>query len=134
MGSTKVRRRGATLIESVVVAGVLSMIVVFTLSVIPSFKMSNRRANMELQAGTIAQSGLEQLRAGSFDEVAATDLPDVTADEVVYDSTVLESDIVSAGAPPKPISKTVRVTVEWKFRGQTYKTFRQSIFCRIPRA
>jgi type II secretory pathway pseudopilin PulG len=46
------------LVESIVATGLIATIVLFTMGLIPSFKLSNRRAGAELQAGSIAQSHL----------------------------------------------------------------------------
>lgn len=127
-------RTGLSLVETVVAAGVLSLIVIFVVGMIPSFKMSNRRANMELQAGSLAQSGLEQIRAVPFADVASTVLPDVVLDGVTYKRRVLVSDIVTHGTPPVEIAHTVRVEVTWKAWDINYRTFRETVLCRLLRS
>ncbi len=130
---SRTQARGTSLIESMVVAGVISLIVMFCLSVVPSFKLSNRRAAMELQAGALAQSRLETLRAGPFDQVGTTTFPDAKDEDITFKIQVKESEPVSAGAPPVVISKKVRVTVTWEFGDLTHRTFRETVFFRLPR-
>lgn len=128
--------RGLSLVETVVAAGVLSLIVIFVVGMIPSFKMSNRRANMELQAGSLAQSGLEELRAVPFAEVADHAFDPTVIDGITYNRQVEVSDVVKAGTPPNEteVAHTVRVTVTWKCWDMDYKAFRETILCRLLRS
>lgn len=128
------RRRALSLVETVVLAGVISLIVIFTVAMIPSFKMSNRRANMELQAGQLAQATLEQLRARPFDEVAGAAFDDVLLDGVSYQRAVEVSSPVLAGTPPQEIAHTVRVVVTWSWSERSYQTFRETALCRLLRS
>jgi prepilin-type N-terminal cleavage/methylation domain-containing protein len=134
MGSAAARRKGFSLIESIVVAGVLSLIVIFTLAVIPSFKMSNRRANMELQAGSLAQSALEQLRTLPFGSAASTAFEDVTDDGITYHRQVQVSDIIVAATTGREISHRVRVVVSWSWSDRHYQTFRETVLCNLLRS
>jgi Tfp pilus assembly protein PilV len=127
-------KRGLSLVETVVMAGVVSLIVIFLVGLIPSFKMSNRRASMQLQAGGLAQSYLDQLRVGAFDDVATATFADVTVDGVTYRAVVSQSEVVIGGNPPSEISKKVRVVVSWTWRDRDFSTFRETIFCRILRS
>lgn len=117
-----------------VAAAVLSLIVIFVVGMIPSFKMSNRRANMELQGGMLAQSALDRLRAAAFDEAASVPLDDVVIDGITYKYRATISDVVSHGTPPTEIAHTVRVEVTWKWRDLDYRVFRESVFCRLLRS
>ncbi len=128
------RGAGFTLIESVAVAGMVSLVVIVCLGLIPSFKMSNRRANMELRGGAMAQSGLELLRTVAFDEIASTPILDLEDDGVTYKATISESDPISVGTPPKVLSKTVRVDVTWRWSDRDYRTFRETVVCRVVRS
>lgn len=127
-------RRGLSLVETVVAAGVLSLIVIFVVGMIPSFKMSNRRANMELQAGSLAQSGLEQIRAVPFADVASTALPDTVIDGITYKRRVIVTDVVTHGTPPVEIAHTVRVEVTWRCWQMDYRVFRETTLCRLLRS
>lgn len=128
------RKAGLSLVETVVAAAVLSLIVIFVVGMIPSFKMSNRRANMELQGGMLAQSALDRLRAAAFDEAASVPLDDVVIDGITYKYRATISDVVSHGTPPTEIAHTVRVEVTWKWRDLDYRVFRESVFCRLLRS
>lgn len=101
---------------------------------VPAFKMSNRRAEMELQAGSIAQSSLEKLRVASFDKVESTAFDDVTVDGTVYKVQVESKEPIEGGVPPQIVAKTVRVTVRWGWSENRYETFRETVFSRVPRA
>ena len=133
--------RGLTLVEMIAAAGLVSLLVLFCLGLIPSFKVSNRRANTELQAGALAQSLLEQAKATPFADVinvaaGATTGPfqPRSLDGVTYTPSQEISDMTSAGTPPTEISKNVKIIVTWKWSGRTMRTFRQTIICRIPRS
>lgn len=126
--------KALSLVETVVLAGVVSLIVIFTLGMIPSFKMSNRRAAMELQAGQLAQATLEQLRAKPFDEVEGTAFDDVTVDGITYQRQVQVSNPVLAGTPPQKIAHTVRVVVRWSWSERDYQTFRETGLCKLLRS
>lgn len=134
MQSRRRTERALSLIETVVVAGVISLIVIFTLGLIPSFKLANKRAGVEMQAGNIAQSQLDQLRVMAFDDVATATFPDQTLDGVTFHSTVTQSEIVTHGTPPQEIGKRVRVEVSWVWKGTAHKTFRETKLCRILRS
>ena len=122
------------MVETVVAAAVISLIVIFVLGMVPLFKMSNRRANMELQAGLLAQAALEQLRATPFDDVATITFDDVTIDGVTYKRRVIVSDVVTHGTPPEEIAHTVRVEIAWTSWRMNYKNFRETVFCRLLRS
>ena len=103
-------------------------------ALVPSFKLSNRRASLELQAGSLAQSYLDQLRVGAFDDVADTTFDDVTVDGVTFRGKVVESHPVSHGSPSVVISKNVRVVVSWRWRELDFSTFREAILSRVLRS
>ena len=96
--------------------------------------MSNRRANMELQAGSLAQSTLEQLRAEPFANVASAAFDPITIEGITYNTSVNVSDVATAGDPPEQISQRVRVTVQWSWSDRQYATFRETILCRSLRS
>lgn len=125
---------GLSFVETIIAAGVLSLIVIFIVGMIPSFKMSTRRANMELQGGVLAQSALEELRSIPFDKAAAQTYDDVTIDGVTYQRQVQVSDVVSHGTPAVEIAHTVRVVVTWKAWDRNYMTFRETVFSRLLRS
>lgn len=132
---TRTRRQGAfSLIESVVVAGVISLIVIFLIGLIPSLKLANKRAGIELTAGNLAQSRLENLRLTAFEEISAVTFPNLEIDGVTFQSHVIESDVVTKGTPPEEIGKRVRVEVTWTWNGNLHKTFRESKFCKVLRS
>lgn len=126
--------RALTIIEAVMVAALISLLVIFTLGLVPSFKLANRRAGIELHAGNLAQSQLEQLRIAPFDSVGSMSFADVTIDGVTYHSAVRISDIVSYGTPPIEIAERVRVEVSWEWNQKPYKTFREAKICRTLRS
>jgi hypothetical protein len=127
-------RRALSLVEMVVLAGVVSLIVIFTVGMIPSFKLSNRRANMELQAGALAQTRLEELRVAPFESLSSVASEDRVVDEISYHIEVSSSVELSAGSPPEPISKRVRVEVSWTWKDRPYQIFRETILCRLLRS
>lgn len=128
------KKHAFSLLETVVVAGVVSLILIFTLGLIPSFKLANKRASVELHAGSLAQARLDQLRVVAFDDIAMATFPDVTLDGVTFQSEVFQSEIVTKGTPPQEIAKRVRVEISWTWKEQKQKTFRETKLCRILRS
>ena len=128
------RPRGISLMETVIAAGVIALIVMLTLGLIPSFKLANRRANMDLQAGALAQSHLEKLRLTAYADTSATPNEEVKVDNITYRISIRESDQTFSGTPPVERSKRVRVVVQWSWRDRNYSVFRETILCRLLRS
>ena len=81
---------------------------------------------MELQAGAIAQSSLEELRASPF-EALVSNSEQVQKDDLIFNKEVVVTESSSG------LSKNVRVSLSWNWKGQQFRTFRESIFARAPR-
>ena len=97
------------------------------MGLVPSFKFSNRRANMEMQAGAFAQSSLERLRSLPFqDLVSAQDT--VQKDDMIFTRNIEVTD------SPSGFSKTTRVEVSWIWQDRTFSAFRETIITRVPRS
>jgi len=114
-------------VETVSIVGLISLLVLFCLSLIPSFKFSNRRANMELQAGSVAQSILDVQRAKPFASISPTTEPAQVVDQIEYLPTIEVTDL-------EPKLKRVRVNVDWSWKEQRYRVFREARICDIPRS
>lgn len=123
----KALARAFSLVETIVVAGLLSTVLLFAMALIPSFKLSNKRAALELQASSLAQSTLEEARARNFAEVATSPPRAVAVDGVEFTETVTVTD------SPSGYAKTIRVTIGWGWQGKKFEVFRESMICRIPR-
>ena len=122
------KRSGLSLVETVAVAGLISLVLLFTLGLIPSFKIGNRRANMELYAGTLAQSILEEQRARPFTDVISEVLAAQRLDNIDYTPELEVQEI-----PPGKM-KSLRVTVRWSWKDRAYSTTRETRICEIPRS
>ena len=122
------RPRGLTLVETVAVVGLISLALIFTLGMIPSFKLSNRRANMELHAGSIAQSKLEELRSLEIEDVVDAAPVPTPHEGVDYQLEVR----VDPDGPDADL-KRVRAVVNWVWKDQSYSAFRETLICRVPR-
>ena len=96
------------------------------MGLLPSFKMSNRRANMELQAGALAQSTLEELRASPFETLVSSSEP-VKKGDLTFNREIVVTESSSG------LSKVVRVNMTWDWKGQQFRTFRETIFAKAPR-
>lgn len=116
-----------------VAAGLVSLVVLFVVGLIPSFKISNRRANTELEAGALAQSFLEVARSKPLEEVTTSALGSHPIDGVTYLARQEVSEEQQAGTPPKLVSKRVRVVVTWQWSDRQLETFRETIVSKIPR-
>lgn len=117
---------GLSIVETIVVAGLISTVLLFAIGLIPSFKFSNRRASMELQASTLAQSALENARAAKYSDLVSTNTQ-TTLDGVTYFQDVQVTPDASG------ITKDVRVVVTWSWQNKNYEIFRESVLCRVPR-
>lgn len=117
---------GLSIVETIVVAGLISTVLLFAMGLIPSFKFSNRRASMELQASTLAQSALEDARAARFSDLVST-TTQTTLDGVTYFQDIRVTPDVSG------LTKDVRVVVTWSWQDKNYEIFRETVLCRVPR-
>lgn len=119
-------RRGLSLVETIVIAGLISTVFLLVMGLLPSFKLANRRASLELQASTITQSALERARATRFDDlVTATETFNI--DQVNYTQTTT---VVSS---PSGLTKTITVDLSWDWNNKTFTVSRQGMICRVPR-
>ena len=113
--------------EVIVAAGLLSSVLLFSMALIPSFKMSNRRANMELQASAIAQSTLEAYRGAEYDTLS-TNTDTVQKDDIVFNRETVVTDF------PSGLAKEVRVELTWRWKEKNFRVFRQTVISRVPRS
>lgn len=96
------------------------------MALVPSFKLSNRRAGMELEASAQAQSRLEELRAEAFDDIVASS-------DTVKVNGVDYQRIIEVTPSASGLSKNVRVIMRWSWQEKQSEIFRETIVCRIPR-
>ena len=122
------RRRGLTIVETVAVAGLISLLILLCLGLVPSFKLSNRQASVRLHAGRLAQSRLEQKRSEPFEDVVGNASEEILVEGQPYDVEVL----VSPGSQPDT-TKRIRVIVRWDWKGRTTSIFRETILVKVPR-
>lgn len=120
------RCRGLSLVETLVVAGLLTTTLLCVFGMIPVFRATSRRASLELEAGRRAQSYLEAQREGPF-----TIAPSQTMElpEPYYGVTFRQT--VTETASPTGYSKRVRVVISWKWRSQDYSTFRETVIAKV---
>lgn len=116
------------MVETVAVAALISLILVLSLGLIPSFKLSNRKAHLKLQAGRLAQSALDNERSKPFAEVVSKASETTTVDEQPYEVEVT----VSPGDQPDT-TKIVRATVSWQWKGARNEVFRETRLVNVPR-
>ena len=83
---------------------------------------------MELYAGTLAQSILEQQRTRVFAAIVSGPLTAEKHDLIEYTPELQVTD------SPSGKMKTVRVVVSWTWKERNYSTFREVRICDIPRA
>ncbi len=119
-------RRGVSLVETIVIAGLISTVLLLVIGLLPSFKLANRRATLELQAAAITQSALERARSTKFNDlVSATDTFNIDGVNYTQTTTVTTS--------PSGLSKTIVVELSWAWSDKTFTATRQGIICRVPR-
>lgn len=121
-------QRALSLVETVALAGLIVLIVLLCLGLVPSLKLSNRKADQELKAGRFAQSLLESQRALPFESVVATPPETLMFEGQEYEMAVE----VTPGSQPD-ITKRVRVRLRWSWREQPIELFRETVLVQVPR-
>lgn len=117
---------GLSIVETIVVAGLISTVLLFAMGLVPSFKFANRRAGMEIQASTLAQSALEAARSAKYSELAAS-ISEVSLDGLTYEQEV------QVTPDAADLTRSVRVIIRWSWQEKNYEIFRETVICRVPR-
>ena len=130
----QMRRRGLSLIETVVAATLLAMAVVVALSLLPASSMLTNRGRFRVNALELAQSVLEQQRARPWTTLPApparVELGNVTLEGTgTVFSPVLEVSTVT-GYDPEMLRR-VTVTVTWVERTGAQKVQHESMVARV---
>ncbi len=126
--SNRRAQRALSLVETVALTGLIVLIVLLCLGLIPSLKLSHRKADQELKAGRFAQSMLESRRAMPFDSVVSS-----PAQTLVFEGQEYEVSVEVAPGTQADISKRVRVRLRWAWREQQMETFRETLLVLVPR-
>ncbi|MGE0493533.1 MAG: hypothetical protein AB7S38_30265 [Vulcanimicrobiota bacterium] len=116
------RRRGLSLIETVVAAALVGLVVLLVTNLFPLSLTGVRQQEQYLQADLLAGSVLADQQMVPFVELTPGDrqvLDPVEVDGVAYTATV-EIDRVSGSDPA--YLKAVRVTVNWQYQAQARQT------------
>lgn len=82
---------------------------------------------MEIQAGNLAQSALQARRALAFSAVVSEPPVDMPLDGVPYRMEIIVGPGTSAN------TKRVRARVTWRWKERDFRTFRETIICKVPR-
>jgi Tfp pilus assembly protein PilV len=114
-------RRGNSIFEVVVAFTLLAVAGLALLNLMPSTWLATRSTEQRLQAGEVAQSTLEQFRAGDLQDRTAYRCDPILASGTEFYPTV------SVGAiAGKPNLKRIQVEVAWKgSKNRTYRLGRQ---------
>ena len=120
------RRRGLSLIETVVAAALIGLVVLLVTNLFPLSLTGVRQQEQYLQADLLAGSVLADQQMVPFDQLTPGDrqvLDPVEADGVSYVPTV-EIDRVSGSGVA--YLKAVRVTVRWQYQGLPRQTVEET--------
>ncbi|MCA9792677.1 MAG: hypothetical protein KC910_12810 [Candidatus Eremiobacteraeota bacterium] len=120
------RRRGLSLIETVVAAALIGLVVLLVTNLFPLSLTGVRQQEQYLQADLLAGSVLADQQMVPFDQLTPGDrqvLDPVEADGVSYVPTV-EIDRVSGS--DVAYLKAVRVTVRWQYQGLPRQTVEET--------
>jgi Tfp pilus assembly protein PilV len=112
--------KGLSMIEVMFAFALLGFILIILFSLFPTTIMAVRHAEHRLKAITIAQSLLEEKRAGSFSSLAATAaLADVIdPDDGIAFHRDYETFSVPGGSPQNVVG--IRIKVSWKEKDRDY--------------
>ena len=126
-----VKRRGLTLVESVVAATVLGLTAIFLLTLLPSGLLSLRRANQRTQAATVADSVLAEYRLKDLASLplgAQPGLTPVAVEGVEYRRALAVETV--AGLPQ---ARLLRAEVRFTNADRERTVTRQLIVSLMPR-
>ncbi|MCA9793981.1 MAG: type II secretion system protein [Candidatus Eremiobacteraeota bacterium] len=125
------KRRGLTLVESVVAATVLGLTAIFLLTLLPSGLLSLRRANQRTQAATVADSVLAEYRLKDLASLplgAQPGLTPVAVEGVEYRRALAVETV--AGLPQ---ARLLRAEVRFTNADRERTVTRQLIVSLMPR-
>lgn len=115
-------RRGLSLLETIVSGFILSLIVIFMVSLFPSSMIAIQKSESKLEADALASTLIEEVRYQPFDSMAALPPGAVKRGKtnLTYSTEVEEI----PGSDPRYL-KVVRVTVDWEERGEPRQLVRE---------
>jgi prepilin-type N-terminal cleavage/methylation domain-containing protein len=125
-----IQRGGFSLVELIIATTLLGFLLVVLFSIYPNSIIAVKHAEHRLKAAHLAQSILEQKRAGPFIELdkAITALNIPAADQAIY-TPAFECYSVPDTDPSK--LKKVRVVVFWREKNREYSIYKECYVCTV---
>jgi Tfp pilus assembly protein PilV len=125
-------RRGLSLVEVIFAATLIGLIIMVMMSILPSAMLGVRKVEHRTKAGSLAQSLLEEKRAGPF---SSLDIPPAQTRITDSDGTVYDISYVTLTRPSSDPArlKGMRIVVSWSEREITQSVMRELWLCNIPR-
>lgn len=129
------RRRGLSLLETVLSFCIVALMVVMIFSLYPAAMSTVRLSGQKLQADALADSLLEQYQAAPFDSLAPgsePSLPPVDGQGTRF-QPVVQFEEVSDPEVDAGLLRRIRVSVSWTEHGMTRARIREVVRARVQR-
>ncbi|MHC9537942.1 MAG: hypothetical protein AB9903_00330 [Vulcanimicrobiota bacterium] len=125
--------RGMSLIEVIFAATFLCLIFMAMINILPLATFAIKRTEHRLNASSIAQSVLEERRAGSFSSIDSQPATTLVKgnDDIVY-TVRYEAPAMEAKVDSTKLRRIV-VTVTWKERDINLSVMREIYLCNFPK-
>ncbi len=126
------RRRGLSLLETVLSFCIVAMMVVMIFSLYPAAMATVRLSGEKLQADALADSLMEQYLAAPFDSLTGSPaLAPVPGRGTVFQPSVVFQNLSDPAAPD--LLRKITVTVTWTERGLSRSRVREVIRTNVRR-
>jgi Tfp pilus assembly protein PilV len=122
-----------SLIEVIFAATFLCLIFMAMINILPLATFAIKRTEHRINASAIAQSRLEEKRAGPFSQIDPQPVttqvtgPDNTVYTVLYEAPAMDSTVDATKL------RRIVVTVSWKEREITLSVTREMYLCNVPK-
>lgn len=107
-------RAGIGMVESVISIGICTVLFVIIFSVFPIAFKSAEKGERIAVASILARQILEEAKGGNFLNLASMDLPDITANNVIFKRRL---EVLSYESYDLSVIKSLRAIVTWEKDG-----------------
>ena len=120
------QRRGLTLIETSLGLTMILLVMLVVINLLPSSWIAMGVGEQKVYAANLAQSIIDEKRAGAWDQLQTGPIPDVILNGTTYRGTL---DVDSS----KPYLKKVTLRLEWDSGRGKQSLIRKASICNLPR-
>ena len=125
-------KRGLSLVETIFSLALLALVLIVVLNLFPSSMATVRVAEQRYRAETLAASVLDDQVSQPFSSLTVGLSQDLAAS--IYDQVAYRPhlDISAAGTEDPNYLKSVKITVQWTYRGQPRAVIRELWIHHMP--